>query len=332
MKKMKTLTLFLAVLLLLSACGKKKSAEITVPETTAAVETTVPATTVPETTAATEPETLPVPAEDHIISTLYGDLHFPGDWAPFLKTEITENPYTVTFFAVLDGRDNPQKLFSLTFGGKAEEAAAAVRTGDGYVALAVINEDFIPDDTWTDQEVNIVFTMQEALNTVLENLSLADADVLLPAAQTSSGTSSQTSQQKPQSESQPEQQPETNNPGAAQLPESMKEDMAIDTPYMELHFPSKWAENLSIQVNESDNYSVSYNCSVGDHGDLHLFTVYFGGEIGAPLKTIKTESGEMVEIRIDVPELSMDSSWTEEEKSFAYAMQEDLNYLIGKLS
>ena len=214
--------------------------------------------------------------------------------------------------------------FCKLFGGKAEEAVVALKTADGYTALAIQQENFMPDETWSDRDINIVFTMQEALNTVLENLLLEDVDVLLPT-QAPAGTS-QTDAQTPQ------QKPQEAAPGPAELPESMKEDLAIDTPYMELHYPSKWADNLSIQVQEENGFAVGYYCSIGDHADLQLFTVYFGGEVGAPLKTFKTEAGETVEVRIEVPELSMDSSWTEEEKSLAYAMQEDLNYLIGKLS
>lgn len=329
MKKKRIVSLLLVAVLLLTACGRKKNVETTIPETEATMETTAPAATVPETVATTpEAITLPAPAEDHIIETPYGNLCFPGDWAPFLKTEITENPYTVAFFAVLDNREAPQKLFAISFGGKAENAAAAVKTAEGYAAVSVIYESFEPDASWSDGEVNIVYSMQEALNAVLENLPLEDADVLLPNKIPGgiSGTDNQVSQEQLQKE-----QPEAAKPGDAELPESMKEDLAIDTPYMELHYPSKWADNLSIQLNEENAFAVGYYCSIDGHEDMQLFTVYFGGQQGVPLKTIKTEAGEMVEIRIEVPELSLDDSWAEDEKSVAFAMQEDLNYLISKM-
>lgn len=297
------------ILLLLTGCGGKQPTETTVPESTEIPETTAPVTTASQ-------ETLPLPAQDHIIETPYGKLHFPGDWVPFLHTEVTEDPYTVTFYAVLDGREELQALFALSFGGKAEEAVGAVKTADGYAAVTVHYETFTPDDTWSDREINIVFTMQEALNKVLENLPLESTDVLK--------TDSEVAQQP---ENKPAQKPDTET-----LPPEMLEDMALDTPYMELHYPSEWADYLSIKVNKGNPYSVGYYCSIGSHADQHLFTVYFGGQKGTPLKTIKTESGEQVEIRIDVPELSLNDSWTEEEKTFAFAMQEDLNYLLGKMS
>lgn len=328
MKKMKILSLCLVCLLLLTACGAQKPAETTAPETEAS-ETEATETTAPETTAATEAETLPAPADDHIIATPYGDLHFPGDWVSFLKTEFTEDPYTVTFFAVLDDRAEPQKLFTLTFGGAAEEAVAAVKTTEGYAAVKIVPEDFSPDDTWSDQDIHIVYTMQEALNHILVNLPLSDVDVLIPAKQEPSSPATsgkQESQQlagqtAPDSDTQPD-----------ELPEAMQVDMAIDTPYMELHYPSKWADTLSIKINQSGVYSVGYYCKIGNYADVRLFTVYFGGQTGSLLKTIKTEEGEMVEIRIDVPELSLLNEWTEEQKNTAYAMQEDLNYLLGKMN
>lgn len=326
MKKMKLIALCQVFLLLLTACGAKKPAETTTPETTAAVETTVPAATVPETTAATETETLPPPAEDHIIATPYGDLHFPGDWISYLKTETTEDPYTVTFFALLDTRNQPQKLFTLSFGGAAEEASAAVETDDGYVALKIVPEEFAPDDTWEEADIHIVYAMQENLNHVLVNLPLTDADVLAPAKQEPSTPETQQSQQSP-AQTVPGSQEQSE-----ELPEEMKADMAVDTPYMELHYPSKWADTLSIKTETGGVYSVSYFCKIGDYAPVRLFTVYFGGQTGALLKTIKTEAGEMVEIRIDVPELSLLNEWTEEQKSTAYGMQEDLNYLLEKMN
>lgn len=322
MKKIKILSLCLITVLLLTACGSKKPAETTIPEETIVAEET----SVPETTeTATETMTLPRAAEDHIIETPYGDLRFPGDWVPFLKTETTEDPYTVTFFAALDTREEPQKLFALSFGGDAEKAVAAVKTVDGYAAVSVDYETFNLDETWSARDINIIYTMQDTLNHIMENLPLEDADVLLPpqtAPGSPVGNGNQESQPKPQEAA----------PGSAELPESMKEDLAMDTPYMELHYPAKWADSLSIHVDEENGFAVGYYCSMEGHEELLLFTVSFGGQNGIPLKTIKTAEGEMVEIRIDVPELSMSSDWLQEEQDTARAMQEDLNYLLERLA
>lgn len=344
MKKIKILSLCLAAVLLLTACGSNKPAEntdvaihatgaseeitetqeATVSAATEAVEATTPAdtkqqnntgsgsntnpgnnTSTKPTTGSSEDHTLPTFPSDsvHIVKTPYGNLNFPSEWESFLHTTKKEgNPYMVTFFSVLDGRKEPQELFTISFGGEVSTAIGAVKNPDGgYVALNVKYPQFKPDDSWSDQEISIVFTMQEALNDVLKGLDIQDADVLLP------------------SNDSPSQQPDD-------------ADMAVDTPYMELHYPSKWADTLTIKTNKGNAYSVGYYCRIGNYSEVHLFTVYFGGEAGSLLKTIKTENGEMVEIRIDVPELSLLDEWTEDQKNTAYAMQEDLNYLLAKMN
>lgn len=307
-----TLVLTLAVITVLVGCGGKP-AETTEPETTAAVETTVPETTVAETAAleVTIPE-----VEDYLIATPYGDLHYPGDWSSFLLTEKNDgSPCTVTFFAVLDSREAPQKLFTITLGGTADTAIGAVKAPDGtYAAVKVENIAFVPDESWSDRDINIVFTMQEALNYVLENLDMEDVSVLTPA-------------EKPAELA-------AENPDDAQSAGQVNpDDMAMDTPYMELHYPSKWADYLSINVTEdNDTYSVSYACVIGSHAEQHLFTVWFGGDHGMSLKSIKDDSGEMVEVRIEVTEISLDESWSEEEKNIVLAMQEDLNYLLARMA
>jgi len=269
--------------------------------------TEAPEEPVPDPTQATEVKE-PQTTGDYIIETPYYDLHFPNEWKDFLVTETTDGtPYTVAFYANLDTRDEQQKLYTVSFGGSADTAAAAVKASDGkYIALNVENVTFVPDSSWTSRDINIVFTMQETLNYVLEKLPLEDADLLNSPAQ--SGSTS----------------------GSGELPESMKSDLAVDTPYMELHYPSKWADNLSIKVKDGKVYSVTYACIIGSHNETELFTIYFGGKKGVPLKTIKTEDGDKVEIRINVPELSLDG-WSEDERNTAFAMQEDLNYLLLKL-
>lgn len=332
MKKKVLLLTCLMLALLLAACGSKAPAETTPTEATQVPETT--AATEAETTAPTEEETLPPPAKDLIIQTPYADLHFPGDWAGFLKTETSQTPYTVTFFAQLEGRKEPQKLFALTFGARTMEPVGAVKTSSGYVAVAVTDAPFAPDDTWTDSDINVVYTMKEALNHILENLPLEDKSKLNePAATNPTNPTKPANPTNPTNPTNP-QDPTTEptDPSIPSQPVVDAEDMALDTPYMVLHYPAMWAEYLDIDLKESGIYRVTYNAAIGSHSKVQLFTVYFGGNQGSLLKTIKTEDGKMVEVRIEVKELSLGGNWTEEEKSIVFAMQEDLNYLLARMN
>ncbi len=302
----KLLCLCLA-LLLLTACGAKPAAAPT--EATAAP-------TEPVLTEAPAPETRPqetiqiIETEDYTIVTSYGNLIFPGDWAPFLQAEVTDgDPCTVAFSAVLDSREAPQPLYSITLGGEAEGAIGAIQTDDGtWYAVKVEIPAFTPDDTWSDEDINIVFTMQETLNSVLSHLDMKDADVLNEDVQ--------------ETEPKPTQSSGKVDP----------DDLKMDTPYMELHYPAKWMDYVLIQVEEGESYSVSYSAVIGTHPQQHLFTVHFGGSLGTSLKTIKAESGEMVEIRIELTELELDGTWSAEERSIVTSMQEDLNFLLNKMN
>lgn len=311
-KKLTKLLCLTMALLLLTACGAKP-ADPTVSET---VPTTQAAPTEPVAAETHPQETIAIlETEDHVVVTSYGNLYFPGDWAPFLQTEVTDgDPCTVLFSAVLETREQPQKLFAVTFGGEAEGAIGAVQTADGtWYAVTAETFSFTPDSTWTDRDINIVFTMQEALNHVLENLDMKDASVLEEDVEPSTQESSE--------------------PASGESAGNVDpDDLKLDTPYMELHYPAKWMDYLSIEVTEGDAYSVSYSGVIGSHPAQHLFTVHFGGDQGVSLKTVKGENGEMVEIRIELTELELDGTWSAEERTIITTMQEDLNYLLGKMS
>ena len=310
MKKIATKLLCLTLaLLLLTACGGKTTAAPT--ETNAApAETEAPVTEAPVSETRPQETIQVIETEDHTIVTSYGNLLFPGDWAPLLETVVTDgDPCTVAFSAVLDSREAPEPLYTITIGGEAEGAIGAIQTADGtWYAVKVEIPTFAPDATWSDEDSNIVFTMKETLNYVLSNLDLKDADVLNEDVQ--------------ETEPKPTQSTGKVDP----------DDLKMDTPYMELHYPAKWMDTVLIQVEEGEAYSVVYSAVIGTHPQQHLFTVHFGGTQGTSLKTIKADSGEMVEIRIELTELELDGSWSAEERSIVTSMQEDLNYLLSKMS
>lgn len=305
------LPLILLTVLTLTACKKPMPEQeaASVPVATAAAETVAAEAETDISEFTEDPvETVPLEAtatEDYLIATPYGSLPFPGEWSPFLHTqqETEGDAHIVSFFAQLDNRQEPQPLFSIHFHGDPEQADGAIKDADGaYVAVRGEKADFRPDETWTDRDSNIVYTMQQAMDYVLMGLNLED-----PAVLNQSGD--------PQSDEQ-----------------QNREAFTLDTPYTELRYPSQWSDQLSIEIHEKEVYGVTYCAVIGSHEAKDLFTVWFGGEAGTSLKTIKIPSGELVEIRIEMAEIPFDDSWTEEEKSTVFRMQEDANYLISHLS
>lgn len=108
--------------------------------------------------------------EDLLILTPYGSLHFPVMWEECLETE-QPGEDVLEFYCALPEHENIL-LFTLRFGTEDGNIAAAITAPDGTVtdvSLTVAPLEF--DDTWTPQEQDLVFAMQEDMNYLLRALS-----------------------------------------------------------------------------------------------------------------------------------------------------------------
>lgn len=245
------------------------------------------------TTAPTEPQE--GDKEDPTsVKTPYGTLNFPKEWSEYLAVEVMEgDPYQVAYIADLGG-DKRHTLFVLNFGGDAETAAAFVNVNGSKVPLHLSGVDSPFGSDWTDSEINMVATMQEALNDVLSGLNL-----------------------------------ELNLGPDSSIPVENGEDMVIDAPCGELHYPSRWKDNLSLQM--ADDYVAFYG-RVGGHSEQWLFTVHFGTGVGIEIGSVTDVGGQIVSVSVEIEDLMLDDSWSTNDASVIYAMQEDLNYLLMNLS
>lgn len=290
------------------------------PQTTQGQENTTTLTT--NTTDTTEASPTAPNAGDVVIETPYLDLYYPGEWSALLHTETEQNggEFTVVFAARMDQRGIIE-LFRVTLNGDPAKAFANVKTRDGSVVpIRLQSADIVPDDSWTSSEIQVVFAMQEALNYVLEHLTL-DYD-------------------QPQQGGSVDTQPPvtTEPPVTSQPPVQTGDDMIIDTLYAQLHFPTTWAKNLTLDIQEDTPangitpYKVTFRCRVGDHDPVTLFVVHFGQSEGIPVTTVTTPEGKSVEVRLTICNIQLQGAWTQEESRTVYAMQEDLNYLIQKLT
>lgn len=115
-------------------------------------------------------------------------------------------------------------------------------------------------------------------------------------------------------------------------PDDERESIEIVTKYGTLLYPLEWEKNLRTKIVDSDVYKVEFYGTVEGKAEQHLFDLIFNGETGYNLGTLTTETGEAVQINIESYDFEFDDSWTEDEKFTLYAMQEDINYIIGMLS
>lgn len=311
MKKQKTLktlivvlsVVLVALLILLAVLirGNQPENAPTEPSTEPSVSTepmqTPSESTPEETEEVTEPEVETVPETPDVeIETPYCTLYFPGEWEELLQVEqVKGDVHKVIFSCKLDD-SRTVELFRFLFGG--EDGIGAVKAPDGkLINVSVKSAEIKPEDDWTTSQINMVFSMQEALNEVLAGLDLVEHEVT----------------------TEPTVIPEDDTPSD------------LDTPYGMLQYPARWDKYLVTKISEKNGYSIKFSAKIGDHKAEHLFTVYFGGDKGIEATTVKDSKGKEVALRLVVAEPELDSSWSDDERLILLAMQEDMNYLLSNL-
>lgn len=113
---------------------------------------------------------------------------------------------------------------------------------------------------------------------------------------------------------------------AASEPET---DLLVQTPYGALHFPAMWESELQTEAGDD---SIDFYCCQPGHEPLLLFTVKFGTMDGGPGGVLTASDGTRTALCIIPAELSFGDSRTPAEQDQAYAMQEDMNYLLEALT
>ena len=258
--------------------------------------------------------TEPLP-EDLRIETPYITLVYPGQWAEKLQVDKrTGDPYWVIFSARLES-GAVQELFSLGFGGGLETSVGVIKASGQEVPVHISVTDILPDESWTPEEINMVYAMQEAMNDVLVGLELAS-----PQEQP---------QEQPQ-ETRPQQtQPMEDQPGPT-FPEDHGE-LRIDTPAGELVYPARWEDYLKLEIRQEGVYTLEFYAELEGYAPVALFNVYLGGDKGIYVMDITAPDGTAVALYVDIFEIEADGNWTEDERTLVLAMQEDMNYLLAAL-
>lgn len=75
-------------------------------------------------------------------------------------------PYCLSFYCALEGKPN-RRLFDIAFGEGADGNLGAIRTDNGIVPVSMVIYTFTPDGSWTQDEADTVFAMQEVANALI---------------------------------------------------------------------------------------------------------------------------------------------------------------------
>lgn len=150
-KKIIWLVLVLFVLAVCAACGNAQPIDDNAKENTS------------PTTETAEPNS----DETFEIETSFANLQYPQKWQNKIRSEETENG--VEFYSKLDGKDE-KLVFTLEFGESEGYHLGTMGETDVYIVEAEL--DF--DETWTDEEKQEIYDMQEAVNVILQGLAETD--------------------------------------------------------------------------------------------------------------------------------------------------------------
>lgn len=118
------------------------------------------------------------PADTPIVNymqfeTPYCVLHYPAIWADWLCVEYAEHgdAYTVEFYCSLDDHE-PLLMFTVLFGGDEGEQLGVVTNEEGMIVPVNILMNTPSEEGLQEEERNILYSMQEALNLLIQQLPL----------------------------------------------------------------------------------------------------------------------------------------------------------------
>ncbi len=110
-------------------------------------------------------------AEDMVIETKYGNLHYNDQWREFVKIEQSEDGdvVSVAFTAVIN--DNEYPLFVVNIGGGEGSEVGKLTDADGKERIVYIKASEIKEEEALDaNEQNRLYAMQEDINYVVDHL------------------------------------------------------------------------------------------------------------------------------------------------------------------
>ena len=113
--------------------------------------------------------------------------------------------------------------------------------------------------------------------------------------------------------------------------EPVMDGTAVNTPYCVLRIPEEWVDRITVQITEEE-----WNTSVAFYGTLNgekilLYTIHFGGAAGDPVGTWLTDKDVLMDVTLEVHDITENASWSTEDRDTVYAMQESLNYVLKGL-
>ena len=246
------------------------------------------------------------PAKEIKIETPCCTLYFPGDWESQLQVVQTQgDPYVVSFYGKLEGIVE-QLLFDVVFSEQRTKDVLGTVTGSDGVKwyVSIVLHSFEPDQSWSEDNKDIIFTMQEDINYLIGKLPLSEDEQWIP------------------------EETEATQPVVTEPP--VYEPVVVDTPFGIMFYPGDRAQNLRIVHSEEEAYTVTFYADIDSYPEQMLFSFSFGlaREDAQWVRTL--ENGNVVGVDVVFGALQLED-WDDEARQLALVMQEAVNELMYQL-
>ncbi len=107
-------------------------------------------------------------------------------------------------------------------------------------------------------------------------------------------------------------------------------DGQITTPYGTLSYPEGMADHLLIANTSQQPYTLEFYAVMEEKQELRLFDISLGEGSGGNMGTVMTPAGE-VPLNVTIYELTTEETWSEDEITTAFAMQDVVNEMIEQM-
>lgn len=257
--------------------------------------------------------------EDGVIKTPYCDLIFDTAFIDYLYVvHNDETPYTVKFYAILDNRPE-QRLFDITFGESKNETVVTIYSDGKKIPVSTVVYAFVPDDSWSDDEINTILAMQEVLNELIGQLGEVQLE-----------TEASQIKQEDVDETEPTEKADKNSDKKTDTKTEFEACTDIKTPYCTLKFPEEWKDYLKVEHIDSDVYTVKFYADLDNRKPVLMFSIIFGGDDGEQLGAVKSTNGEIVSVNLVFESLD-NVNYSEKEMKIIREMQDGVNTLIDQI-
>lgn len=240
-----------------------------------------------------------------VIETPYCTLQYPEKWRDYLSVSQSEDvPLVISYCAQLEGKD--QQLFDIGFDSEIGDHIGSIQIENGEsVDVYIVIHPVDLDESWNGEEKDIIISMQEDLNHIIQALPLLKE----PA----------------------QQEIEETTPPETITVTAVYEDIIIETSYGNLYYPGEWEHLIHVVVTQEEDYAVEFYVISDTQQRYHLFDVFFTDNLENVVGVLNTVDGQTIGVGINIYPITVELESDEDHIEMLRNIQESVNYVIQKL-